>query len=454
MCYAEGFDSQNISVSATGDPTLSVGACAVSFIKPEARGPEPWLVWDNRPALAKQGLQGMHALICGLSGYPNLPPADGAPSDAGLGMRQLSSTALTAHLILDWLLRAEQSGRLHLPLATCRVLLTPVAGELASAPALGNSDQSYRPTMQQLGAPGCTFDRLALAAKAWRDDASASADCATFFYFAGHGIQRERREQVIILEGFGGAGRLLQEAADVSSIYHGMAPTAMRPNIGRTQFYFVDACRNLPSAVQRFERLTANSIFDVEISTADYRRAPIFYSAPPGTAAQAVPRVQTLFSLALLKCLNGGGAWAPRDDGVGLARTNWYINSESLNLGLKSAMSELNRQYGGNQGWIVDGVTSDAILSYLPSAPQVPVWILVEPQEAVASTTVRVFLGTVPTALVCTFPSVGFPHPYQSVLTAGQYEFEAVPSTPPYRNQKRLCIIAPLASRVWRLNVQ
>jgi hypothetical protein len=119
----------------------------VTFVLPtdSKRGTEPWLVWDNRPALNSQNLAGLHALVCGVGDYPNLPRRADPLTDRGLGMRRLSSTALTAYLMLDWLLRMEQSGQLQWPLATCRVLLTPSsADELAKAPPLG------RPTINAI----------------------------------------------------------------------------------------------------------------------------------------------------------------------------------------------------------------------------------------------------------------------------------------------------------------
>jgi hypothetical protein len=307
--------------------------------------------------------------------------------------------------------------------------------------------------MPQLAAPACGVAQLERAAKAWREDASVQRDAATLFYFAGHGLQRSRGDQVILLEGFGEAGRLLQHAVDVNSLRSGMAPAAGRPEIARTQFYFIDACRNLPSVLLSYQQLKANWIFDVEESGKDDRHAPIFFAAPPDGQAQALPNEQTLFSLALLRCLKGEAAQAPRDDAKDQAAKRWHVTSHSLNSGLGIALDELNRRYGGTQRWIVDGFGEDAVLCYLEGPPKVPVRILVEPAEAVQGTQVVILNEIDPASSPCTFPAPGVAHPYQRDLTAGYYRLQATAPLPYKPLDRRWCAVLPLGSRLWKLPV-
>ena len=72
---------------------------------------EKWLVYDNRAALAEAGLPGLHAFIAGVSNYAHLPGRDEPATAAGLGLRRLTSTSLTAYLIFDWLLKVPAAGR-------------------------------------------------------------------------------------------------------------------------------------------------------------------------------------------------------------------------------------------------------------------------------------------------------------------------------------------------------
>jgi hypothetical protein len=412
---------------------------------------DPCLVWDNRLALQTQNRPGLHVLLAGVSHYPNLPGPNEPLTDAGLGMRRLSSTSLSAYLLLDWLVRSEQAQQLHVPLATCRLLLTSTPVEMAKAPPLGGP---AGPTMTQLGAPSCSLDPLRRAAMKWRDDASAQREAATLFYFAGHGIERSRGDQVILLDSFGDAGGLLlQHAVDVKSLRSGMAPTVARQNIARTQFYFIDACRNLPSVVLTYQQLQASWLFDVVESGTDDRNAPIFFAAPPDGKAQAVPNEQTLFSIALLRCLKGEAAKPPRDDAEVPADRLWHVTSQSLNSGLETTLAELNRQYKGSQRWIADGFGEDVVLCYLNGPPKVPIRIMVEPDPAVPHTQVTVVDAANPAQPLCTFPAPGTAHPYQRDLIAGQYRMQAASPLPNYRPLDRPCVVEPLGSRLWKLKV-
>lgn len=416
------------------------------------RAEEPWLIWDNREKLKAQGQAGLHALVCGVSDYSNLPHPAEAATDRGLGMHRLSSTALTAYLIADWLIRTEQVGHLSLPLATCRLLLSPSPLEQQKAPPLGLQGQATRPTMGELAVPRSSTANMQAAAEKWRADAATSRDATTLFYFAGHGIQRTRGDQVLLLDGFGAGPRLLEHAVDTTSLRNGMAPTQQRPNMARGQFYFIDACRNLPAVVLTYQQLQASWLFDVVEPGIDDRRAPIFFAAPPDAKAQSLANEQTLFGIALLNCLNGAAAMPPRDDGAGRDATHWHVTSQSLNRGLKTALADLNRRFNLNQSWIVDGFGEDAVLCYLTEPPKVPVEFMVEPAMAVAETQVRV-TSVLDTENAHTFPTNGNPHPYRQELLAGEYVLEAIAS-PPFQGQKRSCPIEPLGSRVWKLRVQ
>src|SRR5258706_503636 len=103
-------------------------------------------------------------------------------------------------------------------------------------------------------------------------------------------------------EGLGGgiAARMITR-----NIAGGKVPTAIFPDIARTQLYFVDACRITPQEFRQFERMPTYGVFDAEVNDVDDRKAPIFYAAIPGTAAVGRSGKQSLFSDALLQCLEG-----------------------------------------------------------------------------------------------------------------------------------------------------
>jgi hypothetical protein len=426
------------------------------ILPPNSRPPnEQWLIYDNRDALKAADKPGMHAFITGISEYPNLPKPGEPLTASGLGMRRLSSTALTAYLIFDWLLSADSSNSLSVPLATCRLLLSPNENELNRAGALRTA-----PPMRDMNVPRCEKTNFSTAVRAWRADAIKRRDDATFFYFAGHGIQTAGI-QALILEGFGGEQEPLgTHLVDTLSLRAGMAPfanlrgdpppTFPRPDIARTQFYFVDACRNRPSRMPTLQQLRVNSVFDVEEpDIADDRRAPIFYAALPEGVAQAAPEQQTLFSLALLQCFSGDAARPPDETDPG--KSKYYISSQSLNEGLKRPLDAVNKERGGRQTWMTDGVGEDVVLCYLPAPPSVPISIVVDPETALGQTSVKV--KDLNTAMeVCCFKQPPDAHPFTRSLPAGPYQLSPVNDAAAAPREMTI-FVEPLRQRHWRVKV-
>ena len=139
------------------------------------------LLFDDRPALGAN--PGVHALVIGVSSYPFLTDGAHAVADPW-GMGQLTSTAASAFKMFEWLERTR--AKLPVPLATCRVLLSPSPQE---------------PHLNGVADAATTMNVLA-AANEWRNDASSNRDNVTFFYFAGHGVQRTKEDAVMCLEDF------------------------------------------------------------------------------------------------------------------------------------------------------------------------------------------------------------------------------------------------------------
>lgn len=167
------------------------------------------------------------------------------------------------------------------------------------------------------------------------------------FYFAGHGVQRNKDDVVLLLEEFGnGLGGPLVHAVDVKNIFYGMAPAPTRPQIAYTQLYFVDACRNMPSAFAGFR------------DTADYpgdRRGPRG-SGPlasiAGTTALGLRGKQTLFSKALINCFVNDAADLVEVNG----QDRWVVSVQRPAQALDLEISDLNQELGGDQDWGFEGV--------------------------------------------------------------------------------------------------
>src|SRR5262245_32180887 len=94
------------------------------------------LVIDNRPDPGAGPAPGFHALIIGISAYPNLIRA-GQPALADLGLEQLAAPAITAYRIYRWLV--QNAVGLPIPLHTVRLLLVPSAVETAKEPGFAEA---------------------------------------------------------------------------------------------------------------------------------------------------------------------------------------------------------------------------------------------------------------------------------------------------------------------------
>ena len=80
--------------------------------------------------------------------------------------------------------------------------------------------------------------------------------------------------------------------------------------MARTQLYFFDACRTLPSEILKYDELNAETIWDLprpdpEDKYVDTRFAPMFYTCVPGSEAFGIEGIGSVFGEALLLCLKG-----------------------------------------------------------------------------------------------------------------------------------------------------
>jgi Caspase domain len=371
------------------------------------------LVFDERARVGEA--PGVHALIAGVSDYTHLPGGAGPPADKSFGMQQLSSAALSAYRIYEWLI--ARKDRLPAPLASVRLLLAATPPEVAAEPALAEITGS------------CTLSEFKSDAGAWRADARTHRESTTVFYFAGHGVQRTKGDAVLLLQDFGAPGTtILEKAVNTKNIQNGMAPSPSQPEIARTQLYFVDACRMLPEAFRDYEQLDTSPVFDPEVGGEDDRRTPTYFAAVPGAVAYARPGVQTLFSEALLACLNGGAAELEEVEG----EDRWTVTHFSLGDKLAERVREIAADAGAVQWIRSDGFGTNAPLHYLDGPPRVDVELEVVPSGALEWARVAILDDS--GAPAAELPTPLAPNPYATTLPAGVYAVRAAidPPTDPY----------------------
>lgn len=286
------------------------------------------LVFDCRSTLGSR--PAVHALVVGVGEYADrswyLPPA-----------------VASASAIATWL----QKHSLAEPLATCRVLFSPSTDLAGSGPtALA------------------TIDNFLRSASEWRADAASHRDNIALFYFSGHGFQRSTQEDLMLFSDFGNSlGPALRGSVSVDNIFRGLAPRPDAPEIARTQLYFIDTSRTVVSN-ERYQLSRPTMVFDEFSSNPDDRSAIIFYATGPGQNAWARPDHVSVFTEALLRCLDGEAA-VPLDNSF----QRWGVTVNSLIQGLHRVMSDASKGLPHTQTAVVGGLVRDREIRHMDSPP-------------------------------------------------------------------------------------
>jgi hypothetical protein len=314
----------------------------------------PSLIDINRAAVAGPGL---HAILIGVSEYGHLPPHDQPAEPQTFEMKKLRSPALSAYRLHEWLLQADAAGRLAKPLKTLRLLTAASAVELATEPQLARK-----------GETAATRQAIRDALWEWRHDAGGDQAEMTLFYFAGHGIRRSLEESILLAADFcDPADVKLARAFHLANVRNGMAPSATFPDIARTQFYFVDACRNKPELIDKLDDTAVPKIFDVDLNSLDNRQAPILFATVPGDFANARAGRETAFCEALRHGLEHGSEQPERLPGSG-SRV-WPVKAQSL----KDAIDRFRLRHRYPKDVELTGLVGDPTLCHRPDPPSVDI---------------------------------------------------------------------------------
>jgi hypothetical protein len=352
------------------------------------------------------GAPGLHAFIAGVSAYAHFPNGSGALATNNFGLSQLTTTASAAWDFYQWLV--QRADKLPCPLATVRLLLSPSETELAANP-------------EMRAAAACTRQEFATNIRQWHTDALVDMKGFTLFYFAGHGVQRSPGDSVILMSDFADpSDGLMTRAVQINDIWYGMVPgSGLLDNTPRSQLYIVDACRDKPAGFP--SKLAVPSVWDDDPPTGvDNRSAPLF--APvSGASAFERPGKETLFTQAIMKCLEGvaGVSVDPPDGGA----PKWAVTVFSLSEALTYETDELKRTEGIELLWAPQGQPRNMTLHYLDGPPSVDVSVEVTPAEAVPLVRLRVLDQASATVVYDRQPVR--PHPDTITLPAGRYRVEA-----------------------------
>ncbi|MGJ4948188.1 caspase family protein [Bradyrhizobium sp. HKCCYLS20291] len=269
---------------------------------------------------------GTHALIVGISDYPYLSGGSApqrAPNSGGLG--QLALSAVTAARVFDWFRDAARVA--GAPIASCRLLLAPSAGELAEV---------NRITDGHFARPD--FATLRAAIEAWRDaifKGRTGDENTAFFFFSGHGVEHLASPALL-------AADILDPDAAGSEAravaIEAVARAVKTSGIDRALF-FVDACRNAPALA-----MTLNIVGDEILKPQPYlTKSPDAVISLQSTRSglqsfQAAGEDATIFGRALLEALEGV---APKFIPYDTQGTPWRLVFASLESHVKNRVRQL-----------------------------------------------------------------------------------------------------------------
>jgi hypothetical protein len=325
------------------------------------------LIVDNRAAV-DDGAAGVHLLIVGVSDYLHLPDEGDLPH-AEWQINKLTCAASSAYGIFDWV----RKNPLRLPIKTVRLLLSPSPIEVAAIADLATLS------------PRASRQNFKDAARAWRTDASRNSADMMMFYFAGHGMQRGPEEGILLLDDFlASDDTVLGKAAELGNIRNGMAPSDACPDIGLTQFFFIDACLDRPKAQSKFVNPQVPPIFDVLLNVVDRREAPVLFSTFDGALSIGRRGKTSYFAEALMQAFERG-AEDPED--VSTGGTRWPVTSITIKNSL-DAFYERNK-LGTNV--TLSSLVGLPVLRYLSDPPDVECKIRIDPQRINGTCKVTVY---------------------------------------------------------------
>jgi hypothetical protein len=345
-----------------------------------------------------------HALVIGVSAYPGRP----------LGLGDLPGAATSALMFARWL--RDEYRPPDAPLGSVRLLLGPSRGE---------------PAEPDVAAP--TRDEVVKALNDWRADCHSSPENVAIVYLCGHGVLESTDGGVVLTQDAGRypeADQVLADAIDIDGVRNALTG----PGGPTRQWYFVDACRERDSKLDKYDGLLRGGIRFERSSVPSGAHRPVFSAALPGRQAYQSGS-GSLFVRALVKCLRLD-AWDPptaRDD-------RWRITADSLNEALTGEVGRLARQRGQSQHIAYGGeiVAGEALLTGPP--PQVPVTLRVTPAaaERVQSCGAEIFDGATDARVLERRPLPVTEVPVPGGVWTLSVTFD--PPHPPYRDRPAIAL--------------
>lgn len=311
------------------------------------------------------GAPGTHVLVVGVSAYRHFDQG-AQPSNRGelLGMAQLSAAAHSASQFAAWMLQEYRNDAA--PLASLRVLLSPVDGEVVHPDILARLPAGH----------DATAANVEQALVEFKQACDARTDNVAVVYMAGHGVQVTPDGAVLLLHDCGADNHLavLKASVDLAGVHAAFN----HPATAQTQFWFVDCCRQRPEVAGRFEQMAAGLSLDRPLGNA--RKSAMFMSATTGSEAFARIGGLTLFAQALLEGLRGQIAVPPHPQ----LCQRWHVSALSLLDGLARRVDALAAAAGAEQSVDARVIRADALFHEFSTVPEADLVVDLLPAEHAA----------------------------------------------------------------------
>lgn len=313
-------------------------------------------VYENNP-----DSPGIHVFVIGVGYYHHLRGGRAANAAAeDFDLEQLSSPAASAVSIANWFRNRLRDDGLS-----------------GSIELLISSNPQSR--FDGITLEGATRVNVDAAFNRWFGRGNLHQENICIFYFCGHGV--EKTDLLLLLEDLGAQPlRRFENAINFHKTYQGMSRCA-----ARTQCYFIDSCRQNPTALHELiDDSGGTALIDPLARGMDYQRnAPVVMATAPGLAAFGKSKSPSRFASALIEALDGSGSEH--------INGQWCITTGRIGVGISSAMRRSQNTEHAQMSCIEGQVINpQAQIIPLPNAPIVPVCIASDPHDAIDGATINV----------------------------------------------------------------
>lgn len=341
-----------------------------------------------------QNIPQTHVFIIGIGEYPYLTGGIEADENSPLrdwGLGQLTSPPQSAKALYEKVLELDDRNSWVKPLGSVELLLS-------------SQDELF---------PGQSIERATLeniksSYYKWRERCESSKDNVAFFFFCGHGLEKDGH--YLLAEDFGeNLYNPWEGAFDFDN-----TRSAFQKCLAETQIFLVDACRQMTNDMF-LQNITAMPLQNFHYMRGQCRNDLTIKSTVNSEAAYGGLDQPSVFVQILLKALDGQAAI--RENGV------WSISISSMHTTINKLIeSDLQRPS-------FSGTDSIAIIQ-LPAIPLVDLEISCNPD--IALTHARLSCRNLNSSYQNAREPA--PDPWQINLEAGIYELGATFNDPPFKN--------------------